>query len=56
MKSANTSECTFRELLENALAVYDTPEDCIRLAMSFIDGLKAGAAQSKDSANIRKGA
>ncbi len=47
MNNTNMNEKTFIELLENALAVYDTPEECIRLAITFIDGLKAGAAQAK---------
>lgn len=48
MKNNNTE--TLRELLEKALTVYDTPDECVTLAITFIDGLKAGAAANANVA------
>lgn len=48
MKNNNTE--TLRELLEKALTVYDTPDECVTLAITFIDGLKAGAAANANAA------
>ena len=45
--NTNANEQTLRDLLSKALAVYNTPEECVALAITFIDGLKAGAAQAK---------
>ena len=42
------SSDNLRELLAKALAVYGTPEECIMLAITFIDGLKAGAAANAE--------
>lgn len=46
----NTNTETLRELLSKALTVYDTPEECVTLAITFIDGLKAGAAARDNAA------
>lgn len=54
MKNNNTE--TLRELLEKALTVYDTPEECVTLAITFIDGLKAGAAAQASAASKREDA
>lgn len=57
MKNTSTNnEQTLRELLSKALTVYDTPEECVTLAITFIDGLKAGAAAQASAAAKREAA
>lgn len=41
------SSDNLRELLAKALAVYDTPEECVQSAIAFIDGLKVGATSKE---------
>ena len=43
------SSDNLRELLAKALVVYGTPEECVTLAITFIDGLKAGAAANANA-------
>lgn len=43
--ATKTTDTAIREVIEKALTVYDMPEVCIKCALAYIDGLKAGAAE-----------
>ncbi len=36
-----------KEMLKAALSIYEVPDGCVNLAMSYIDGLKTGALSEK---------